>query len=68
MRVVAWALWIVAAGWIVLGVFGALGFQELYGELSGLQVFAVVLVVALIPAAVGFWIYRRAGTRPGTGQ
>lgn len=67
MRVVAWVLWALAAVWIVLGVFGALEFQEVYGESSGLQVFAMVLAIALVPALVGWWFYRRAGSRPGSG-
>lgn len=60
VRILAWALWALAAAWLVLAVSGALNFQELYGGTSGLQAFGVALVVALIPAAIGWWAYRRA--------
>lgn len=63
MRAVAWALWVLAAVWLVLGVFGAFNFQELYGEMSGLQVFGVVVLIALVPVLVGLWLYRRASSR-----
>jgi hypothetical protein len=63
MKLVAWLLWALAAIWVVLGIFGALEFQEFYGETSGLQVLALVLVVALVPGLVGWWAYRRSRSR-----
>jgi len=63
MRIIAWVLWALATIWVVLGIFGAVEFQQLYGETSGLQVLALVLVIALVPGLVGWWAYRRSRSR-----
>lgn len=59
MRVLAFIMWIVAAVWIVMAIFGAEELQEMYGGTSGLQFFALAGAVALIPLLVGWWAYRR---------
>lgn len=59
MRVLAFVMWIVAAIWIVMAVFGAENFQEMYGGTSGLQFFALAAAVALVPLLIGWWAYRR---------
>ena len=53
-------MWIVAVVWVVLAIFGAENFQELYGGTSGAQFFVVAAVIALIPTAIGLWAYRRS--------
>lgn len=63
MRVLAWVLWMLAAIWIALAVFGAENFQELYGGTSGAQFFLLALVTAAVPALLGLWAYRRSMRR-----
>jgi len=60
MKVLAWVLWVMAAVWVVLAIFGAENFQELYGGTSGAQFFLFAFIIALIPTAVGWWAYRRS--------
>lgn len=60
MRVLAWILWVVAAGWIVFAVFGAEEFQELYGGTSGAQFLSLALVPAVVAGLIGLWAYRRS--------
>ncbi len=60
MRILAWVLWVVAAVWIVLALFGADQFQELYGGTSGAQFFFLALGPAVVVALIGFWAYRRS--------
>ena len=60
MRLLAWFLWVVAAVWVVMAVFGAGNFQRLYGGTSGAQLLLLAIATALIPAAIGWWAYRRS--------
>jgi hypothetical protein len=60
MRILAWVLWGVAAVWIVLAIFGADEFQDLYGGTSGAQFFFLALGPALLVALIGLWAYRRS--------
>jgi len=60
MRILAWVLWLLAGIWVVLAVFGAENFQELYGGTSGAQFFLLALVTAAVPALIGLWAYRRS--------
>lgn len=60
MRAFPWVLWVAAALWLVAAAVGAFGFQELYGETSGLQVFLLALLVAVVPTGIGWWAYRRS--------
>lgn len=60
MRILAWVLWVLAAGWIVLALFGAEEFQELYGGTSGAQFFFLALVPAIVVGLIGLWAYRRS--------
>lgn len=60
MRIFAWILWIVALVWVVLALFGAENFQELYGGTSGAQFLLLAFVTALVPAGLGWWFYRRS--------
>lgn len=60
MRALAYVMWAAAAVWIVLVLFGAENFQELYGGTSGLQFGLIAGGIALIPILVGLWAYRRA--------
>ena len=59
MRALTWALWIWAAVLIVLAMFGAENFQELYGGTLGVQFFLLALVTAGLPALLDLWAYRR---------
>ncbi|HEU4895418.1 MAG TPA: hypothetical protein VFT85_06240 [Acidimicrobiia bacterium] len=63
MRILAWVSWLLAGVWIVLAVFGAENFQELYGGTSGAQFFLLALVTAAVPGLVGLWAYRRSTRR-----
>lgn len=65
MRALALVMWIVSVMWIVLALFGAGDFQELYGGMSGIQFFALAALTALIPAAIGWWAWRRHKSRLG---
>jgi hypothetical protein len=65
MRVLAFVMWILAAIWIVMAVFGAENFQEMYGGTSGLQFFALATAVALVPLLIGWWAYRRGSPNKG---
>lgn len=49
-----------AAVWVVLAIFGAESFQELYGGTSGAQFFLIAFIIALIPTAIGWWALRRS--------
>lgn len=60
MRTIALVSWIAAAVWIVMAIFGAENFQELYGGTSGLQFFALAGLIALIPVLIGYWAYKRS--------
>ncbi|HEX6300915.1 MAG TPA: hypothetical protein VF148_10665 [Acidimicrobiia bacterium] len=60
MKVLAWVLWAMAAVWVVLAIFGAESFQELYGGTSGAQFFLIAFIIALIPTAIGWWALRRS--------
>jgi hypothetical protein len=60
MRLFAWTLWALAGIWMVLVGLGAIEFQDLYGGTAGLQALLLGLAVGLIPAAVGWWAYRRS--------
>jgi hypothetical protein len=60
VRLLAWILWVVAAVWLVMAVFGAENFQELYGGTSGVQFFLLAFLTALVPAGLGWWAYRRS--------
>lgn len=60
MRILAWILWAVAGVWVVLALFGAEEFQEMYGGTSGAQFLLLATAIALIPAALGWWAYRRS--------
>ncbi|MEE8374727.1 MAG: hypothetical protein V3S26_00205 [Acidimicrobiia bacterium] len=60
MRMLAWVLWFITLIWIVLALFGAFNFQELYGATSGLQAFLLAFVIGLVPASIGWWAYRRS--------
>lgn len=71
MRALAWTMWAVALVWLALSIIGALNFQELYGQTSGIQVVGIALLVGSLPALIGWWAYRRASARearttPGT--
>jgi hypothetical protein len=55
-------MWIVAALWVILAIFGAENFQDLYGGTSGTQFFLIAFIVALIPSAIGWWAYRRSSS------
>lgn len=59
MRALALALWAIAAIWIVLALFGAENFQELYGGTSGIQFFGLAVLTALVPTIIGWWAWRR---------
>jgi hypothetical protein len=65
MRALALVMWNLAAVWIVLALFGAENFQELYGGTSGIQFLALAALTALIPAVIGWWAWRRHKTREG---
>jgi len=60
VKVLALTLWAVAVVWLVLVLFGAIQFQELYGGSSGLQVVLLGVAVGFVPASLGWWAYRRA--------
>ena len=60
MRILAWILWAVAIVWVLLALFGAEEFQEMYGGTSGAQWLLLAVPIALIPAALGWWAYRRS--------
>ena len=60
MKLLAWLLWTAAVIWLAFVVMGALRFQDLYGGSAGVQVALLGLVVALVPAGVGWWAYRRS--------
>jgi hypothetical protein len=60
MRILVWVLWVLAAVWIVLALFGADEFQDLYGGTSGAQFFFLALGPALVVALIGLWAYRRS--------
>ena len=60
MRILAWVLWVVAAVWMVLALFGADEFQDLYGGTSGAQFFFLALGPAFVVALIGLWAYRRS--------
>ena len=60
MRIFARTLWILALVWVVLALFGAENFQELYGGTSGAQFLLLALVTAMVPAGLGWWFYRRS--------
>lgn len=60
MRIMAWLLWVLAAVWVVMALFGAANFQELYGGTSGAQLLGLAILTALFPAIVGWWLYRRS--------
>lgn len=60
MRIVAWILWVLSAVWVVMALFGAQSFQELYGGTSGAQFLALAVLTALVPTVVGWWLYRRS--------
>jgi membrane protein DedA with SNARE-associated domain len=55
-------LWASAAVWVVLAIFGAENFQELYGGTSGAQFFLFAFIIAL-PTAIGWWAHRRSRSR-----
>ncbi len=63
MRIMAWVLWVLAATWVLMAPFGAANFQELYGGTSGAQLLALAVLTALVPASVGWWLYRRSKAR-----
>jgi hypothetical protein len=58
LRLTAWISWAAAVVWLVLVLFGAIEFQELYGGSSGLQVVLLGLVVGMIPASLGWRAFR----------
>lgn len=60
MKMLARVLWTIAAVWVVLAIFGAENFQELYGGSSGAQFFLFAFIIALIPTALGWWAHRRS--------
>ena len=60
MKITAWVLWVVAAVWVVLALFGADQFQDLYGGTSGAQFFFLALGPAVVVALLGLWAYRRS--------
>jgi hypothetical protein len=53
-------MWIVAVVWVILAIFGAENFQELYGGTSGAQFFLFAFIVGLVPIAIGWWAHRRS--------
>lgn len=55
-------MWVVALVWVVLAIFGAASFQELYDGTSGAQFFVAASVIVLIPTAIGLWAYRRSSS------
>lgn len=63
MRALAWIMWTVALVWLALSISGALNFQELYGQTSGIQVVGIALLVGSLPALIGWWAYRRASAQ-----
>jgi hypothetical protein len=60
MRILAWVLWVLAGVWIILALFGAEQFQDLYGGTSGAQFFFLALGPAVVVALIGFWAFRRS--------
>ena len=62
MKTLAWVMWIVSAVWVVLAIFGAENFQELYGGTSGAQFLLFAFILVLIPMALGWWAYRRSSS------
>jgi len=60
MKILAWVMWIVAVVWVILAIFGAENFQELYGGTSGAQFFLFAFIVGLVPMAIGWWAYRHS--------
>jgi H+/Cl- antiporter ClcA len=60
MKIMAWVLWVLAAVWVVMALFGADQFQDLYGGTSGAQFFFLALSPALVVALLGLWAYRRS--------
>ena len=60
MKTLAWVMWIVVVVWVILAIFGAENFQELYGGTSGAEFVVFAFIVASVPTAVGWWAYRRS--------
>jgi hypothetical protein len=55
MKTFARVMWIVAAVWLVLAIFGAEDFHELYGGTPRARFSLFAFIIALIPSANGWW-------------
>lgn len=58
-------MWIIAAVWIAMALFGVENFQEMYGGTSGLQFFLLSVPIALVPIIIGWWAWRRHRSQQG---